>query len=181
MNIYIALLRGINVGGANKILMADLKALFVSLNLSDPTTYLQSGNVVFSTIREDISAIEIDLKLKILEIFGYNIEVFVLSSSTFRDVYKNNQFIQDKFLDTKKMAVVFLKENPDPNKFDLIKNNPNFQEKMILLNKAIYMYYVNGAGRTKVTNNYFENKLKLKATSRNWNTVRNLVRLFGGN
>ena len=101
MNVYVALLRGINVGGANKILMADLKALFESLNLSDPTTYLQSGNVVFSTIREDISAIEIDLKLKILEIFGYNIEVFVLSSSTFRDVYKKNFEIARELLDIK--------------------------------------------------------------------------------
>ncbi len=180
MNIYVALLRGINVGGSNKILMADLKALFITLNFPDPTTYLQSGNVVFSTIREDISSIEIELKLKILEVFGCDIEVFVLSAGSFRDVYKNNQFIQDKCLDTKKMYVVFLKENPDPDKFDLIKNNPNFQEKMILLNKAIYMYYVNGAGRTKVTNNYFENKLKLKATSRNWNTVTNLNRLIGG-
>ena len=181
MNVYIALLRGINVGGGNKILMADLKALFVSLNFSDPITYLQSGNVVFSTDTEDISAIEIDLKSKILEVFGYDIEVFILSESSFRDVYEKNQFIQDKYLDTKKMCVVFLKGNPDPDKFDLIKNNPNFQEKMILLNKTIYMYYVNGVGRSKVSNNYFENKLKLKATSRNWNTVSNLNRLLGGN
>ena len=56
-----------------------------------------------------------------------------------------------------------------------------FEEKMVLLNKTIYMYYSNGFGRTKVSNNYFENKLRVKATSRNWNTVTNLVRLLGEN
>ena len=66
MNAYIALLRCINVGGGNKMLMADLKALFVSLNFSDPITYLQSGNVVFFTDTEDVSAIEIELKFNFL-------------------------------------------------------------------------------------------------------------------
>ena len=180
MNTYIALLRGINVGGANRILKADLKALFIAMNFSDPVTYLQSGNVVFSSDSEDTSDIEIELKSKIFEVYGYNIEVFVISNSSFREIYERNVFLRDTSLDPKKICVIFLKEHVDVEGFNLIKNNTAFEEKMVLLNKTIYMYYSNGFGRTKVSNNYFEKKLKVKATSRNWNTVTNLVRLCGG-
>ena len=181
MNTYVALLRGINVGGANRILKADLKALFIALNFSNPVTYLQSGNIVFSCDNEDVTGIEIELRSKIFEVFGYNIEVFVISDSLFREIYESNTFLQDTRLDTKKMCVIFLKEQVDAEEFNLIKNNPAFEEKMVLLNKTIYMYYSNGFGRTKVSNNYFEKKLKVNATSRNWNTVTNLVRLLGEN
>jgi len=178
MNTYVALLRAINVGGANKILMADLKALFTTLNFSNPTTYIQSGNVVFSTASGDISNIEIKIRSKILEVFNYNIEVLVFSKNSFREIYESNIFLRDRSLDTKKMYVIFLKDYVDLKKFNLIKNNPNFQEKMVLLNKTIYMYYSNGAGRTKLTNNYFENKLNVIATSRNWRTVENMKSLL---
>ena len=174
MNKYVALLRGINVGGSNKILMADLKAIFISLDFSRPLTYIQSGNIVFGSEEKDISNIENKIKLRIFENYGYAIEVLVLSNRSFNKVLKSNPFAKDESLDKKFMYTMFLSKKPDIELFNLIKNDDNFPEKMILTGKTIYIYYVNGFGRSKVSTNFIEKKLNVKASARNWNTVSNL-------
>jgi uncharacterized protein (DUF1697 family) len=178
MNVYIALLRGINVSGVNKILMVDLKELFIGLKFSDPISYIQSGNVVFRSTEANISKIENKISSAIHENYSYNIEVLVLSRKSFIEIFKINPFIKNESLDQKKIYTMFLGKKPDIELFNLVKNDDNYPEEMILKGKTIYMYYVNGCGRSKVTTSFIEKKLNVKATARNWNTVRNLDRLL---
>ena len=178
MNAYVALLRGINVSGANKIFMLELKNLFLDLGLSNPTTYLQSGNVVFLTRQKDTNKLELLIKSKINENYGYNIKVFVIPKLIFLNVYSRNPFINKPDIDVKKLCSVFLSDIPIKEDFDRIKNEPTFDEELELDERIIYMYCTNGFGKAKVTNNYLERKLKLNATSRNWNTVTNIQKLL---
>ena len=178
MNKYVALLRAVNVSGANKIRMAELKELFLEFGFSNPMTYLQSGNVVFSSSQNDTKLLEELISSKIKDHYGYDIEVFVLPKLSFLHVYSNNPFHNKVDLEVKKLCVVFLSSLPKIEEFDEINNNPSLEEKMTLDSRIIYMYCKNGFGKAKVTNNYLERKLKLNATTRNWNTVTNLQRLL---
>lgn len=178
MNYYVALLRGINVSGSNKILMLDLKEMFVQLGFANVKTYLQSGNVVFQTDSTEALKIEQQIKSEILKVFGFDISVWVLSKKSFSKIYKNNPFLNNKELDFKMIYTVFLKKTPDSQLFNKIKYNSDYPEEMVLDGKSIYMYYVNGYGRSKVNNNFFEAKLKVIATTRNWRTVTNINNLM---
>ncbi len=171
---FIALLRGINVSGHNKIKMVDLKNSLSTLHYNDIQTYLQSGNIIFESLNSNTSELENQIGNKILSDFEYDISLLVLSKKVFVSIKKNNPFIIDKSIDIKKLYTIFLTKEPDKELFDQIKNNPNFPEEMILHNNVIYMYYINGYGKSKVNNNFFEKKLKVMATTRNWNTVCNL-------
>lgn len=171
---FIALLRGINVSGHNKIKMVDLKNSLYTLGYKAIQTYLQSGNVIFESSSVNTSKLENQISTMVLNDFGYTISVLVLSKKSFVSIQKNNPFLKDESLDIKKLYTIFFNKSPDKELFNQIKNNPNFSEKMILHNNVIYMYYSNGYGKSKVNNNFFEKKLKVTATTRNGNTVRNL-------
>ena len=178
MNNYVALLRAVNVSGANKIRMAELKELFLEMGFSNPITYLQSGNVVFSSSQNDTKQLEQLVSSKIKDHYGYEIEVFVLPKLSFLNVYFSNPFNDKKAIDVKKLCVVFLRSFPKIEEFEGINNGPASDEIMTLDSTVIYMYCKNGFGKAKVTNNFLEKKLKLRATTRNWNTVTNLQRLL---
>jgi uncharacterized protein (DUF1697 family) len=177
MSIYIALLRGINVSGYNKIKMADLKDSLSSLDIKNIQTYLQSGNVIFESSISTISELERQIKVKILKDFRYEIPVLVLTKESLNKVFKNNPLLDDTSLDIKKIYTVFLAKTPVKEMFREIQSNPDFPESMVLKNRIIYLYYTNGYGRSKVNNNFFERKLKVAATTRNWNTISKLHEL----
>lgn len=179
MKLYVALLRGINVSGANRILMLDLRKLFESLGFKKVTTYIQSGNVIFLSKDDNKLRIENLIKSKILKAFGMQTSVIVISKNNFNKTYLNNPFIENRGdINQKKLCVIFLNQTPDMEQFDLIENNPKFPEEIILMNKVIYAHYVNGFGKSKLTNNIIESKLKVIATMRNWRTVTNINSLL---
>ena len=92
MKTYIALLRGINVSGKNKILMADLKTMLQEMGFKDVQTYIQSGNVVFKTRETDSSEIELKIEDKIGTTFGFTIPVIILDKNSFEKIWKENPF-----------------------------------------------------------------------------------------
>lgn len=175
MNIYIALLRGINVSGKNKIKMVALKQLFLDLGFFKVTTYIQSGNVLFSSEELQISKIEEtiinELKIK----FNYSVNVLVLKKLELESIFNSNPFINNTTLDLKKIGVTFLKEKPTKESITKVKALATKDELVIFNNKTIYLNCPKGFGRTKLTNNTIENKLKTIATTRNWNTITKLV------
>lgn len=177
MQTYIALLRGINVSGHKKIKMADLKVSLVELNFSDVVTYIQSGNIVFKSDDNSINSLEEKIHNKILKDFGFDVPVLVKTPQELIDAITNNPFEKDAAYETKLFAVVFLKDKPLAENIELLKTYDYSPEEYILKDKIIYYYAAKGMGNAKMSNNFFEKKLKVQATSRNWRTTQKLVEL----
>lgn len=177
MNTFIALLRGINVSGHNSIKMADLKQLLLNANLKNVVTYIQSGNVVFNSRETSEDFFETLISKKIKEAYGYDVKVLVISKEYLNIVFNNNQLLKDSLLDFKKSCVTFLEKEPTEEGKEKIYELASKDELLIFNDKIAYIYCPNGFGRTKLSNNNFEKKLKISATSRNWNTITKLVEL----
>jgi uncharacterized protein (DUF1697 family) len=171
MIIYISMLRGINVGGRKKVKMVELKGLYESLGFSDVKTYIQSGNVIFKTNNfnsssELIKRIEVAVK----EVFSFEVHVFIRTMSELERIINDNPLIQ---FDTSKLHVTFLSDHPTMhiNGIDEVKDE---LEKYSFSDVEIYLFLPNGYGRTKLSNDFFEKKLRVNATTRNWRTVNKL-------
>jgi len=174
MSVFVALLRGINVGGHHKIKMAALKESLGTLCFQNVETYLQSGNIIFESSCSEISILKEKIAQQILIDFGYKIPVLIFSKNTFLKGKEKNPFINKTTVDIKKLYITFLNKKPDIKLFSIIKENPKFSEKMVLDSAIIYLYYTNNFGKSKINNNFWERQLGIAATTRNWNTVCNL-------
>lgn len=177
MKTYIAILRGINVSGQKKIKMADLKIYLEELSFQNVQTYIQSGNIIFKYKSTNAVSLERMIEKKILEKYGFNVPTLVKTPDEIEYVIKNNPFLKDKKKATDRMYVTFLSEMPEK---DNVKNLKDFNynpEEYILDGKNIFFYSPNGYGNAKMNNNFFEKKLKVDATTRNWKTVNKLFEL----
>lgn len=172
---YIALLRGINVSGQKRIMMDALTKMFVELNLDNVQTYLQSGNVVFQTNETDFKKLEYQLSSRIEENFGINVPVLVLSADTLKSIVESNPFEKSK--EDLFIYVTFLYDIPNRIDKQNIEGRKSANEEIAFFERTIYLYCPNGYGRTKLNNNFLENFLKVRATTRNWKTVNELLRI----
>ena len=177
MNTYIALLRGINVSGQKKIKMDRLQAIFEELNFSAVETYIQSGNVVFQSEGSDQFDLARLAKDKINETYGFDVEVIVFSHAEIKEVLDNNPFFDDRTKDPERFYVTFLSDKPSSDYIEKLKTFDYSPEEYHLINTTIYFFAANGYGRAKMNNNFFENKLKVFATTRNWKTINKLVEM----
>lgn len=175
---YIALLRGINVSGQKKILMKDLTLLLEKNGFENVLTYIQSGNVLFETSIK--SSIEIEKKISglILKKYKFEVEVLVIDEKYLITVIAKNPFPKRPDFDEKKMYVTFLKEKPTKDKLAELSKITSNADQWEYENLQLYFYCPDGYGKTKFSNNLVENKLKLIATTRNWNTVNELFRMI---
>jgi uncharacterized protein (DUF1697 family) len=173
MQNYIAMLRGINVSGQKKIKMADFKNHLQELKFSDVQTYIQSGNAVFKNKKSAPKALETKISKKILEEYGFEVSVIVKNPEELMDVLENNPFVKDK--DLNRLYVTFLSNEPTSDNLENLKGIDHTPEEYVLKGKTIYFYSPYGYGRAKMNNNFFENKLKVTATTRNWKTVNKLA------
>ncbi len=172
MNLFIALLRGVNVSGRNIIKMSDLKESLSSLGYQNIQTYIQSGNIIFASDSSNIEILQNQIKKLILRDFGYTIQVMVFTKNYFLRVFQNNPLIGITDIDYKKLCVTFLNISPDQNLLEEITHD--FSEKIILDEKVLYLFYPNGIGRSKLNSNFIDKKLKTISTTRNWNTISKL-------
>ena len=173
METYITMLRGINVSGQKKIKMSDFKIHLQELNFIDVQTYIQSGNAVFKNMKGSSKALETKITKMILKEYGFEVSVIVKSREEITDVLDNNPFVKDKDLD--RLYVTFLSEEPSSVNLQKLKGIDHSPEEYVLKKKTIYLYSPYGYGRAKMNNNFFENKLKVAATTRNWKTVNKLA------
>jgi uncharacterized protein (DUF1697 family) len=170
MNKYICLLRGINVGGHNKIKMVDLKIALEKANLKNIETYIQSGNIVFESEEKNL---ENKIAKSIKENFKLEIKVMVISFEEFEKTIKDNPFQNE---DPKFSNISFLSNKPDLTLIDTLL--PYLKNEKIKLNeKALYIFYTDGQAKTKLTNNIIESKLNVTATNRNLNTCNKLIEM----
>ena len=180
METYIALLRGINVSGQKKIKMVELRAHLAELPLQNIRTYVQSGNVIFQSKKTDTAHLAKQVEEKILEKYGFEVVVLIKTVDDLVNVLENNPFLNERQEDTSRLFVTFLSEPPDPIKLEKLKEVIYHPEEYILSGKDIYFFSPRGYGKAKMNNNFFENKLKVSATTRNWKTVNTLVELAEG-
>jgi len=148
------------------------------MGLYDINTYLQSGNVVFSSELESCNKLETAIADTVHKSFGFDIKVKVIEKDSFQKVFLNNPFMKDTEIDTKQLYYIHLMGEPDVTVFKELKNDEKIPEKMSLEEGVIYVQYVNGYGRSKLHGNIFERKLKVSATARNHNTMKNLSKIL---
>jgi uncharacterized protein (DUF1697 family) len=178
MQTFISILRGINVSGQKKILMADLKILFESLHFKEIATYIQSGNVVFKSDSKNTDQ-QLAKKIEKAISANYNFEVPVIirTKEELEKIISQNPFTKEKNIDLKKLHVTLLSTTPDKEKVEQIKGANFLPDRFVFKGKEIYLHIPDSYGETKLSNNFFENKLKVSATTRNWNTVNKLFEM----
>ncbi len=180
MTTYVALLRGINVTGRNKIAMADLNELFVALPADGVSTYVQSGNVVFSLPgsdgRDRVSSLRSTIETRIAGTFGLTISVLLRTAQDLQRVVAVNPLLGES-RDPDRLHVTFLAEEPASARVDRIDVAAGGTDEWRLAGLEVYLYCPDGYGRTKLNNAFFERRLAAVATTRNWKTVTTLAHL----
>lgn len=177
MQTYISILRGINVSGHKMIKMDDLRKVYMDLNLKNVKTYIQSGNVVFQSKKSKPSDIENLISKKIIEKFKFEVPVMVKELDELITIINNNPFVIKRKEDITKLHVTFLSEIPELIALNKIKDGQYASDEYVVSGKTVYLFCPNGYGNTKLNNNFFENKFKTTATTRNWKTINELVNI----
>jgi uncharacterized protein (DUF1697 family) len=173
---FVALLRGINVGKAKQVAMADLQALLADLGYADVRTHLRSGNAIFSADTCDPEAIAIEIEAAIRDRFGLEVAVLIRTPADLDAVIAGNPFPEAAATAPAKLHVAFLSAAP-AGTIDAAAYAP---EKLRIAGREVYAWYPNGMGRSKLTNTVLERHLGVSATMRNWNTVTKLAELAAG-
>ena len=177
MSAAISILRGINVGGNRKIPMAELRQLYSELRLKNVTTYIQSGNVIFSADKINDEKLAKAIEQRILEKYNFEVPVIIRSMDEMKAVVKNNPFLNYNKIDTGKLHVTFMNKFPAKENSEKLRTYNYEPDRFTLSGKEVYIYCPDGYGNTKLNNTFFESKLKVTATTRNWRTVNELLRI----
>jgi len=177
MKTYISLLRGINVSGQKKIRMAELRSLYEALGLVRVESYLQSGNVVFDSDEPDGAKLAGLIEAEIEQTFGYSVPVLVRTPADFRRIIESNPFAGDRNEDPARLYVTFLYQLPAGEQWRKLASPTGTADEFVIGEQEIFLFCPNGYGRTKLSNNFFEKKLGVPATTRNWKTVNALYQM----
>ena len=170
MNSFIVLLRGINVSGKNKIPMADLRQLLHDLEFKNVQTYIQSGNIILDS--EEIKSIVCQkIKEGIQNKFGFEIPVIARTIPEWKKVIENYPFSLEN---EKIVAFTFLEHNTEIKKIEV---KGILEDEYLIDTNMVYLYCPSGFARTKLSNNLFERKLNVTATTRNLRTTLKLLEL----
>ncbi len=173
---YAAFLRGINVGGHNKIKMETLREMFAALRFENVKTYINSGNVIFETSEIDENALVSKIEQAIQAGFSLNIKVMVRTIDEIVDIIENNPFA-GQFENDKDLHVLFLDEELPAEKRDILLSNNNENEIFTVRNREIFCLLRVSVLDSLLGKDYIGKKLKTSATARNWRTVNKIVEL----
>lgn len=174
----VALLRGINVGGKNRVAMRDLVALFESLGCTGVRTYIQSGNLVYrasAALRKGLGARASEAIEREL---GLRVPVVTRGAKELAKVLERNPFLA-RGADEKALHVVFLRERPKPTNVKALDPDRSPPDEFAVDGSEVFLHCPNGMARTKLTSQYLDSRLDTIGTARNWATVKQLVELCG--
>jgi uncharacterized protein (DUF1697 family) len=175
MMTYISLLRGINVGGKKPIKIGALGDLYQALGLRRVRTYLQSGNIIFDSTDVDTNGLSIKIQNELKKTIGFPVSVLLKKPEELREIIRNNPFVKEK--EQIGLYVTFLFSSPSEACVEGLDKGSSNADEFAVRGKTIYVYCANGYGRTKYSNDYFEKKLGVVATTRNWKMVNKLLQL----
>ena len=173
----VALLRGINVGGKNKLPMRDLIALFVEAGCTDVQNFIQSGNVIFRAAPRLSAQLPGLITAQIAKQFGYRTPVLLRTAEQFRATIAKNPFLVAG-ADENALYVMFLADEPSSAGVASLDPERSPPDVYQVQGREIYLNLLNGAAKTKLTNDYFDRKLATTSTARNWRTVNKLLELM---
>lgn len=177
MTAFVSLFRGINVGG-RVVKMNELKALHESSGLKDILTYIQSGNVVFTCDDMDAAQLQQQIEDSFAAKFGFCSAVMVRSAAELSEIIEQSPFQGHTDKAPNWIIVMFLAAQPEEGALEALRAAYHGPEEIVLIGKELYLYYPDGIGRSKLTNNLIEKKLKTAGTARNWNTVLQLQKML---
>ena len=173
MTVYIALLRGINVGG-KRMKMDDLRDVFAELGFENVQTLLASGNVAFQSDASDRAQVAAQIEAGIRQKFGFESRIIIRTAEEIQQVIQNHPFSEDHMADEGKLLVMFMGEAPSSEAVTALKEAHAGPEVTHISGPEAYIVYPDGMGRSKLTNNFIEKHLKVTGTGRNWKTVNKL-------
>ncbi len=175
---YISILRGINVSGQKKINMLELKSLYESLGFKNVVTYIQSGNVIFDSTDKKIPDLKSRIEKAIDKKYKCHVPVEIRTRLELKNIIKNNPFSPvDLAAEGTKVLVTFLCSKPTKTEIANLYKYVVSPEKLVVKGTEVYLYCPNGYGKSKLSNNFLENKLGVVATTRNWKSVYKLYEL----
>ena len=174
MKTYIALLRGINVSGHKKVPMAELREILSKVGFVNVQTYIQSGNVIFQSIEEDTQKLTDIIQKEIKDHFGFEVPVLIKTNDELLSIFNDCPFSEEK---KESSYFTFLYWTPDKVLIEDLGELKYPNEEIIISNSCIYFYSSIGYGNTKYNNNFFERKLKVTGTARNYKTMLKLLSL----
>jgi uncharacterized protein (DUF1697 family) len=177
--VHIALLRGINVGGKNRLAMKDLAALFVAAGCTDVATYIQSGNVVFRATSAVARTIPDVIAAAIQERYSLVAPIVTRSAAELRAAIAANPFAREASVDTAALHLMFLADRPTAAAVKALPADRSPGDRFAVIGRDVFLCLPNGVARTKLSNAWFDAQLKTVSTGRNWKTVLALASMAG--
>jgi uncharacterized protein (DUF1697 family) len=177
MPILISMLRGVNLGQHNRIKMEELRAMYASLKLEDPRTYVQSGNVIFRTKKKNSPQLAKKIQSAIQKKFGCSPEVVLRTAEEMRRAVTANPFPAQTQVEPDKVLVTFLSAEPPGQVATNLDKFKDLPEKLQLRGRELYIYFPHGAGRSKLPWSTVDKLLQVTGTARNWNSVQAMLRI----
>lgn len=176
MKTYVALFRGINVGGNNIISMKDLKKLFEKLKFQNVRSYIQSGNVIFDSSETDLNKLLSQITVTMQKTLRMNPHIFLLGMEDIKEAIKLNPFSKAAE-DNKSLYLFFLASKPDEAGIKKMETVKRQSEQFILKDRVFYLYAPEGVGKSNLAANV-ERLLGVSVTARNWRTINEVYRLM---
>ena len=178
MNTHLALLRGINVSGHKMINMVAFKKALEAVGFQKVVTYIQSGNVFVDTEEESPGKVGFIIKQKIFKEFGHDVPVIVIGKEDLQACLDRNLFLNEAEIDLKKLYVSFISSELPDNMITQLNLNFIKPDEIQLDGKRIYLKYDISPAKTKLDNKWIEKSMNVVSTTRNWNTVNTLLKMF---
>ena len=180
MYTYISMLRGINVSGQKQVRMESLRESYEGLGFSRVRSYVQSGNIIFESPEIEPSVLRKRIEAKIEQAYRHQISVFIRQPHEFQSLLAGNPFINAGNADLSKLHVTFLYHVPSEPWWSEMASPRDSSDEFARGEMAIYLFCPNGYGKTRLSNSFFERRLGMPVTTRNWNTVNALYKLAIG-
>ncbi len=174
---YVALLRGVNVGGKNKLPMKDLCEIFTSAGCSEVRNYIQSGNVVFRAGVAVARKVPELVGREIERRFGFQARMVLRTAAQMREVVEKNPFLDRG---EELLSVMFLADVPGAEAVAWLDPERSPSDSFVVQGDVVFLHTPTGMANTKLTNAYFDSRLKTFSTGRNWRTVLKLLEMMEG-
>lgn len=171
MEKFIALLRGINVGGHKKFPKADQLKMLSALGFQDSQVYLHTGNWIFNS-SESSSNISAKIEKVLTETYDWEVPVLVLNASELEEILNKCPFSEEVKVQS---YFMILKTGPTPEKISAVEAIHYPNEEFRISTKCIYYYCTKGYGQAKMSGTFFEKKLGVAITARNYNTMKRIL------
>lgn len=177
MAIYIALLRGINIGPHKRMKMEKLISTCAACGWANARTYIQSGNVVFRAAKISPDSLSKKLEAQIFADFGFSSDVIVRRQDELRAIVAGNPLLRMRGADPQKMHVFFLSSRPEPAAVKRLQTLTLAPDQVRVEGDEIYFYFPNGVSGSSLWKHPLDKVLQVSGTMRNWNTVSKLYEI----